>query len=190
MVVVAVSIEPEKFAIEIEAIKTPKGLVPTVESLKRVVQGLNLLDADLSRMNMKMEANIRALLREVKTLQKLVADGAIASESSIERLGTLADRFDKFEANLKDVAKQKSSGASPDSAAATATLQREVAPALVQAVQRLEKMVGLLEKRIDEFTRELPNTIITALRQAVAASAKPSEAKARSKTETTEPHTD
>ena len=41
MVVVAVSTEPEKFAIEIEAIKTPKGLVPTVESLKRVVQGLN-----------------------------------------------------------------------------------------------------------------------------------------------------
>ena len=105
MVVVAVSTEPEKFAIEIEAIKTPKGLVPTVESLKRVVQGLNLLDADLSRMNMKMEANIRALLREVKTLQKLVADDAIASESSVERMGTLTDRFEKFEANLKDLAK-------------------------------------------------------------------------------------
>jgi hypothetical protein len=190
VVVVAVSIEPEKFAIEIEAIKTPKGLVPTVESLKRVVQGLNLLDADLARMNMKMEANIRALLREVKTLQKLVADDAIASESSVERLGTLAERFDKFEANLKEFSRQKPSSASTESAAAITTLQRDVGPALAQAVQRLEKMVGLLEKRIEEFTRELPNTIIVALRQAVAASAKPSGTKQRAKAESTESRSD
>jgi hypothetical protein len=190
VVVVAVSTEPEKFAIEIEAIKTPKGLVPTVESLKRVVQGLNLLDADLARMNMKMEANIRALLREVKTLQKLVADDAIASESSVERLGTLADRFDKFEANLKELAKQKPSGASGESAAAITTLQRDVGPALAQAVQRLEKMVGLLEKRIEEFTRELPSTINVALRQAVAASAKPSATKQRAKAESMESRSD
>jgi len=95
-----VSSESPKYAIEIEAIKTPKGLVPTVESLKRIVKGLNLLDADLGRMNLKMEANIRALLREVKTLQKLVADDTIASESSVERLGTLATQFKSFEKTL------------------------------------------------------------------------------------------
>jgi acyl-CoA synthetase (NDP forming) len=141
-------------------------------------------------MNMKMEANIRALLREVKTLQKLVADDAIASESSVERLGTLADRFDKFEANLKELAKQKPSGASGESAAAITTLQRDVGPALAQAVQRLEKMVGLLEKRIEEFTRELPSTINVALRQAVAASAKPSATKQRAKAESMESRSD
>ena len=93
-----------KYAIEIEAIKTPKGLVPTVESLKRIVKGLNLLDADLGRMNLKMEANIRALLREVKTLQKLVADDTIASESSVERLGVLANRFETLEKTMDKMA--------------------------------------------------------------------------------------
>lgn len=158
-----------KYAIEIEAIKTPKGLVPTVESLKRIVQGLNLLDADLSRMNLKMEANIRALLREVKTLQKLVADDTIASESSVERLGTLADRFTKLESSIKDLAKQKPP---KDVSEDIETLKRELTPTLTQTIQRLEEMLALFENRIEEFLRELQSNILVTIKQAVAEESK------------------
>ncbi|MFX1564644.1 MAG: hypothetical protein ACFFCH_01495 [Promethearchaeota archaeon] len=157
------SSDPPKYAIEIEAIKTPKGLVPTVESLKRIVQGLNLLDSDLGRMNLKMEANIRALLREVKTLQKLVADDTIASESSVERLGVLVDRFETFEKTMDKVTKKKPESASAD----LKELQRELVPTLTQAVQRLEEMITLFETRFEEFLRELQSNILVTVRQAV-----------------------
>ncbi len=158
-----VSSDPPKYAIEIEAIKTPKGLVPTVESLKRIVKGLNLLDSDLGRMNLKMEANIRALLREVKTLQKLVADDTIASESSVERLGVLVDRFETFEKTIDKVAKKKPESASAD----LKELQRELVPTLTQAVQRLEEMITLFETRFEDFLRELQSNILVTVRQAV-----------------------
>lgn len=154
------SSEPPKYAIEIEAIKTPKGLVPTVESLKRIVKGLNLLDSDLGRMNLKMEANIRALLREVKTLQKLVADDTIASESSVERLGVLVDRFKNFEKTIDKVAKKQPESSSKE-------LQKELIPTLTQAIQRLEEMVALFETRFEEFLRELQSNILVTVRQAV-----------------------
>lgn len=157
--------ETPKYAIEIEAIKTPKGLVPTVESLKRIIQGLNLLDADLARMNLKMEANIRALLREVKTLQKLVADDTIASESSVERLGTLTQKFDKIESSLKKLQEQKPA---KDSSAEISELKRELAPTLSQAIQRIEELLTLFETRLEEFLKELQSNIILTVRQAVA----------------------
>lgn len=159
------SADPPKYAIEIEAIKTPKGLVPTVESLKRIVKGLNLLDSDLGRMNLKMEANIRALLREVKTLQKLVADDTIASESSVERLGVLVDRFEDLEKTMDKVAKGKPESGSKE----LRELQKELVPTLTQAVQRLEEMITLFETRFEEFLRELQGNILITVRQAVKA---------------------
>ena len=159
------STDPPKYAIEIEAIKTPKGLVPTVESLKRIVKGLNLLDSDLGRMNLKMEANIRALLREVKTLQKLVADDTIASESSVERLGVLVDRFEDLEKTMDKVAKSKPESGSKE----LRELQKELVPTLTQAVQRLEEMVTIFETRFEEFLRELQGNILITVRQAVKA---------------------
>jgi len=159
-----VSSEPPKYAIEIEAIKTPKGLVPTVESLKRIVKGLNLLDADLGRMNLKMEANIRALLREVKTLQKLVADDTIASESSVERLGVLSSQFEALEKSMDKIAKQKPTKTSD---ASLAELQKELVPTLTQAVQRIEEMITLFETRFEEFLRELQSNILVTVKQAV-----------------------
>ena len=172
------SSDPPKYAIEIEAIKTPKGLVPTVESLKRIVKGLNLLDSDLGRMNLKMEANIRALLREVKTLQKLVADDTIASESSVERLGILVDRFENFEKTMDKVANKKPESSSKE----LRELQRELVPTLTQAVQRLEEMVALFETRFEEFLRELQSNILVTVRQAVKESPPKQKTPTRRKT--------
>jgi len=162
---ITVTSETPKYSIEIESIKTPKGLVPTVESLKRIVNGLNLLDADLSRVNLKMEANIRVLLREVKTLQKLVADDTIASESSVERLSSLTNRFGKLESFLQTLAKEKPT---TTSSMAISELRKELAPTLTQAIQRLEEMIALLEKRLEEFLRELQNNILLTVRRAVS----------------------
>lgn len=180
--IATVSSEKPKYAIEIEAIKTPKGLVPTVESLKRIVKGLNLLDADLGRMNLKMEANIRALLREVKTLQKLVADDTIASESSVERLGILAKRFETFEKTLDRATKQKPTVSSKDS---LQELQKELVPTLIHAVQRLEEMVTLFETRFEEFLRELQSNILITVQQAVKNPPPKSDDALKRKTKTT-----
>ncbi|MFX1492033.1 MAG: hypothetical protein ACFFBU_07215 [Promethearchaeota archaeon] len=171
-----------KYAIEIEAIKTPKGLVPTVESLKRIVKGLNLLDADLGRMNLKMEANIRALLREVKTLQKLVADDTIASESSVERLGVLANRFETLEKTMDKIAKKKPT---TDSTESLKELQKDLVPTLTQAVQRIEEMIALFETRFEEFLRELQSNILVTVQQAVKDSPPEKNPAPKRKTKTT-----
>lgn len=174
----------QKFSIQIEAIKTPKGMVPTVDTIKRVVQGLNLLDADLARTKLKMEANIRALLREVKTLQKLVADDTIASESSLERIGELIKRLENMEKTMKTLA-SKPVEALP-SEAMMEELRKEISPALTQAVQRLEEALVLFETRMEEFLRELQSSIMLAIRQAAtSAPSKPSPAKRRVKTQPT-----
>jgi hypothetical protein len=176
-----VSSEPPKYAIEIEAIKTPKGLVPTVESLKRIVKGLNLLDADLGRMNLKMEANIRALLREVKTLQKLVADDTIASESSVERLGVLATQFESLEKSIDKISKQKPTKQTDE---ALKELQKELVPTLTSAVQRLEEMITLFETRFEEFLRELQSNILITVKQAVESPPPKQKAPTKRKTKT------
>jgi alanyl-tRNA synthetase len=176
-----VSSEPPKYAIEIEAIKTPKGLVPTVESLKRIVKGLNLIDADLGRMNLKMEANIRALLREVKTLQKLVADDTIASESSVERLGVLSSQFEALEKSMDKLVKQKPSKTSD---ASLAELQKELVPTLTQVVQRIEEMITLFETRFEEFLRELQSNILVTVKQAVESTPKKEKVAPKRKTKT------
>ncbi len=162
--------EAPKFKIEIEAIKTPKGLVPTVESLRRIVKALNVLDADFNRMNLKMEANIRALLREVKTLQKLVADDTIASESSVERLGILVERMDSLEKNLR---KQKTAPAGDTTAASLKALKQEITPTLTKTAKRLEQTLTLFERRLDEFLRELKSSILLTVRQATSTSSSP-----------------
>ncbi len=162
--------EAPKFKIEIEAIKTPKGLVPTVESLRRIVKALNVLDADFSRMNLKMEANIRALLREVKTLQKLVADDTIASESSVERLGILVERMGALEKSLR---RQKASPASASTAVSLKELKREITPTITKAAKRLEETLALFERRFDEFLRELKSSILLTIRQATSKSSSP-----------------
>lgn len=176
------SSEPPKYAIEIEAIKTPKGLVPTVESLKRIVKGLNLLDKDLGRMNLKMEANIRVLLREVKTLQKLVADDTIASESSVERLGVLAERFETMEKAMEKVAKKKPE---KEQQGALKELQKELLPTLIQAVHRLEEMITLFETRFEEFLRELQSNILVTVKQAVQSGPPKKSSQPKRKTKTT-----
>lgn len=161
--------EAPKFKIEIEAIKTPKGLVPTVESLRRIVKALNVLDADFSRMNLKMEANIRALLREVKTLQKLVADDTIASESSVERLGILVERMGALEKSLR---RQKATP-KDSTAASLKALKREITPTITKAAKRLEETLTLFERRLDEFLRELKSSILLTIRQATSKSSSP-----------------
>jgi hypothetical protein len=162
--------EAPKFKIEIEAIKTPKGLVPTVESLRRIVEALNVLDADFNRMNLKMEANIRALLREVKTLQKLVADDTIASESSVEKLGILVERLDSLEKNLQ---KEKRTVSDRSTAASLKALKQEITPTLTKASKRLEQTMTLFERRLDEFLRELKSSILLTVRQATSSSTSP-----------------
>ena len=41
--------DQKKFSIKIEAIKTPLGAVPTLESFKNLIEGLNILNADMIR---------------------------------------------------------------------------------------------------------------------------------------------
>ena len=177
---VAVSESRQKFGIQIEAIKTPKGMVPTVDTIKRVVQGLNLLDADLTRTKLKMEANIRALLREVKTLQKLVADDTIASESSLERLGEIIKRLDKMEKSMNSLASTPVEAPPPD--ALVEAMRKEISPALTQAVQRLEEALTLFETRMEEFLRELQTSILIAIRQASSPARSQARKKARGQT--------
>jgi uncharacterized protein YoxC len=91
----------KKIAIKIEAIKTPLGQVPTLESFKQVLEGLNVLNADMIRtqelVNSEMFKTMAGIEKELKSLRKLISEEIISFEAIKEDVNTVNKRLDKIE---------------------------------------------------------------------------------------------
>ncbi len=101
------------FNIKIEAIKTPLGSVPTLESFKNLVEGLNILNADMIRtqeiVNLEVFKQMAVIEKELKSLRKLISEEIIAHEAIKENITEVNKRLNKIEKDqilrLQDLSK-------------------------------------------------------------------------------------
>ncbi|NVM30768.1 MAG: hypothetical protein HWN65_18145 [Candidatus Helarchaeota archaeon] len=93
--------ENKKFSIKVEAIKTPLGAVPTLESFKNLVEGLNILNADMIRthetVNSEVFKQMAGIEKELKSLRKLIAEEIVSFEAIKEDINALNKRLDNIE---------------------------------------------------------------------------------------------
>jgi hypothetical protein len=89
----------EKVDIQITAISTPKGDVPTVDTVKHVVDGLNMLQSEMlietEEMKKDVLLKVRDLDKDMLSIKKLVSEMAISSESTLEKLGDIESKLEK-----------------------------------------------------------------------------------------------
>ncbi len=108
------SSKQKKMSIKIEAIKTPLGPVPTLESIKNIVDGLNILNAEMIRtqetVNSEVFKQMSGIEKELKSLRKLISEEIIAFEAIKEYIvgGELTKRLDKIEKDQIDRMKELS----------------------------------------------------------------------------------
>jgi len=86
----------KRVEIEIDAIKTPAGEVPTVESVKKIVDGLNLLSEDVNAISLSLSESLNLLMAEVKSVQKVIANTVVSSEAAMEAVKRLERKIDSF----------------------------------------------------------------------------------------------
>ena len=107
------SAENKKISIKIDAIKTPLGEVPTLESLKKIIEGLNVLNADMIRtqetVNSEVFKQMAGIEKELKSLRKLISENIIAFEAIKENITEVTKRLNKIEkdqiARMNDLSK-------------------------------------------------------------------------------------
>ncbi len=91
----------KKFLITIEAIQTPLGPVPTLESLKKIIEGLNILNADMLHtqeiVNSEVFKQMARIEKELKSLRKLISEEIIAHEALKENISEVNKKLDKIE---------------------------------------------------------------------------------------------
>jgi septal ring factor EnvC (AmiA/AmiB activator) len=132
----------KKVEIQINAISTPKGDVPTVDSLKNVVAGLNLLDSELSLATEEAEktvlSKIKDLEKEIVSIKRLISETAISFEATLEKLNEIEPRLEKTY-EIVESQKAESAELARYMGAVTNTLRRE-----------LVDYINLFEKRLSE----------------------------------------
>jgi septal ring factor EnvC (AmiA/AmiB activator) len=103
----------KKIPIKIEAIKTPLGAVPTLKSFKQVLEGLNILNADMIRtqemVSNEMFKTMAGIEKELKSLRKLISEEIISSEAIKENINALNKRLDKIDEDEQERIKDLSS---------------------------------------------------------------------------------
>ncbi|MFX1485552.1 MAG: hypothetical protein ACFFBS_00315 [Promethearchaeota archaeon] len=90
----------KQFEIKLEVIKTPKGEVPTVKSLRQVVMGLNELNSDIVNVRSQIMGEIKDLKRDVTAVKKLLAEEAVTFDA-------INEKFTDLNNSLESLLKQK-----------------------------------------------------------------------------------
>jgi len=94
--------QKDKVKIQIDSIKTPLGDVPTVESLKRVVNGLNLLNSDMVNLNADAAKNISAMDKELRNIRKLIAEETVSFEVMSQKLEKVSNQLELLAKSEKE----------------------------------------------------------------------------------------
>jgi len=78
---------------EIEAIKTPADLVPSVKSVEKVVNSLNILSEDIANTRDTLLERILNVEKDVISIRKLLAEQIVALEATKETLNELTSKI-------------------------------------------------------------------------------------------------
>ncbi|MHA1265227.1 MAG: hypothetical protein ACTSRS_08355 [Candidatus Helarchaeota archaeon] len=93
----------DKVSIRVEAIKTPLGPVPTLESLKQVINALNILNAEMIQtheiVNSEVFKQMAGIEKELKSLRKLISEEIVSFEALKKDISTIHKRIDRLEAD-------------------------------------------------------------------------------------------
>ena len=94
-----------KISINIEAIKTPLGPVPTLESLKKIVEALNILNSDMIHtqeiVNSEVFKQMAGIEKELKSLRKLISEEIISFGAIKEGISAVNKRLDHMNVEQK-----------------------------------------------------------------------------------------
>lgn len=85
-----------RFEIEVEVIKTPVGEVPTVKTVERVIDGLNVLGEDIGTLSLSVSEALKSITADVKALQKMVSKTTVSSEAAAEAVKRLERKLDRL----------------------------------------------------------------------------------------------
>jgi len=91
--------ENEKIEIEIDALDTPVGPVPTIDAVKEIVKGLNILNEEMAKnrsdINNEVLKMMESVERELKSLKKLLAEETISFSALKEGVSSIQDKIEK-----------------------------------------------------------------------------------------------
>jgi uncharacterized phage infection (PIP) family protein YhgE len=136
----------KKVTIQIDAISTPKGNVPTVDSLERVVNGLNILDSEISlatdEARKDVLVRIKDLEKELMGVRKLISEMAISFEAVTEKLSGVDPKLQKT-LDMVESQRMESAELARYIGAVTNNLRREFID-----------YINLLEKKLSEKMRK------------------------------------
>jgi hypothetical protein len=140
----------KKVTIQIDAISTPKGNVPTVDSLERVVNGLNILDSEISlatdEARKDVLVRIRDLEKELMGVKKLTSEMAISFEAVTEKLSGFDPKLQK---TLEMVESQRME---------SAELARYIGAVTNNLRREFIDYINLLEKKLSEEMKKNSKT--------------------------------
>jgi chromosome segregation ATPase len=140
--------DKKKVEIQISAISTPKGDVPTVKSLESVVNGLNILDSEFSGVTEEIRKNvlskIKDLEKDITSMKKLVSETAISIEATFHKINDIEPKLGKAVESVESQ-KTESTELARYIGAVTNNLRREFSDNL-----------NLVEKRLTEEIKKMP----------------------------------
>jgi hypothetical protein len=144
------SADKKKVEIQISAISTPKGDVPTVKSLESVVDGLNILDSEFSGVTEEIRRNVlskmRDLEKDITSMKKLVSETAISIEATFHKINELEPKLGKA---VETVESQKTE---------SAELARYIGAITNNLRREFSDNLSLLEKKLtEELKRTTPS---------------------------------
>ena len=143
----------DKVKIQIDAIKTPAGDVPTVDSLKRVVDGLNLMNNDMTSLNTDVAKNMSAIDKELRNIRKLIAEETVSFE-------VMSQKLEKVSSQLELLAKSEK-----EKWEALQGIMMDVGEILKGFQATLEEYSSRVDRRINETLKALAEIIAVTAKE-------------------------
>jgi len=86
----------KRFEIEVEAVKTPVGDVPTIRTVEKIIEGMNVLSEDMSALSLSFSESLKPITTELKSVKKLISKTAVSSEAAMEAVKRLERKIDQL----------------------------------------------------------------------------------------------
>ena len=101
--------DSKEIKIEIEAIETPAGMVPNVQSIKKIASALNVINNEVIQNHEEIKKEVinkmESIENEIKVFRKILAEKFITSETLALKIKGLEDKMDILTKKISDLEK-------------------------------------------------------------------------------------